>query len=66
MKISELSIMELKAYFDLINEKIKRLNIDIEINGGNKDEFDVRSELFTIKTQFENEIDKRIKDIELE
>ena len=34
MKISELSIMELKAYFDLINEKIKRLNIDIEINGG--------------------------------
>lgn len=49
MKISELSIMELKAYFDLINEKIKRLNIDIEINGGNKDKFDVRSELFTIK-----------------
>ena len=66
MKISELSIMELKAYFDLINEKIKRLNIDIEINGGNKDKFDVRSELFTRKTQFENEIDKRIKDIELE
>ena len=58
--------MELKAYFDLINEKIKRLNIDIEINGGNKDKFDVRSELFTTKTQFENEIDKRIKDIELE
>lgn len=66
MKITELSIMELKAYFDLINEKIKRLNIDIEINGGNKDKFDVRSKLFTIKTQFENEIDKRIKDIELE
>lgn len=65
MKISELSILELKAYFDLINDNIKKLNIDIEING-NKDKFDVRSELFTIKTQFENEIDKRIKDIELE
>ena len=65
MKISELSIIELKAYFDLINDNIKKLNIDIEING-NKDKFDVRSELFTIKTQFENEIDKRIKDIELE
>ena len=65
MKISELSIMELKAYFDLINDNIKKLDIDIEING-NKDKFDVRSELFTIKTQFENEIDKRIKDIELE
>lgn len=64
MKISELSILELKAYFDLINDNIKKLNIDIEING-NKDKFDVRSELFTIKTQFENEIDKRIKDIEL-
>ena len=64
MKISELSIIELKAYFDLINDNIKKLNIDIEING-NKDKFDVRSELFTIKTQFENEIDKRIKDIEL-
>lgn len=66
MKISELSILELKAYFDLINDNIKKLNIDIEINGGNKDKFDVRSELFTTKTQFEKEIDKRIKDIELE
>ena len=66
MKINELSIIELKAYYDLVNDKIKDTDVDIEINGGNKDKFDVRSELFTIKTQFENEIDKRIKDIELE
>ena len=66
MKISELSIMELKAYFDLTNEKIKRLNIDIEINGGDKDKFDVRSSLYILKQQLEKEVENKINEIEFE
>ena len=39
MKISELSIIELKAYYDLINDKIKDTDVDITINGGNEEKF---------------------------
>lgn len=66
MKINELSIIELKAYYDLINDKIKDTDVDITINGGNEEKFGLRSRLYILKQQFENEIDKRIKDIELE
>ena len=64
MKINELSIIELKAYYDLINDKIKDTDVDITINGGNEEKFGLRSRLYILKQQFEKEVENKINEIE--
>lgn len=64
MKINELSIIELKAYYDLVNNKIKDTDVDITINGGNKEKFGLRSRLYILKQQLEKEVESKINEIE--
>ena len=66
MKINELSIIELKAYYDLINDKIKDTDVDITINGENEEKFGLRSRLYILKQQFEKEVENKINEIEFE
>ena len=66
MKISELSIIELKAYYDLINDKIKDTHVDTTINGGNEEKCGLRSRLYILKQQFEKEVENKINKIEFE
>lgn len=66
MKINELSIIGLKAYYDLINDKIKDTDVDITINGENEEKFGLRSRLYILKQQFEKEVENKINEIEFE
>lgn len=66
MKVNELSIIELKTYFDIINNKIKDTDIDIKINGETKNKLNFRSKLYVLKTLFEEEICNRISNINFE
>lgn len=66
MKINELSIIELKAYYDLVNDKIKGTDVDIAINGGNEEKFGLRSRLYILKQQLEKEVENKINEIEFE
>lgn len=66
MKINELSIIELKAYYDLVNDKIKGTDVDITINGGNEEKFRLRSRLYILKQQLEKEVENKINEIEFE
>lgn len=66
MKVNDLSIIELKTYFDIINNKIKDTDIDIRINGETKNKLNFRSKLYALKTLFEEEICNRISDINFE
>lgn len=66
MKIHELSIIELKAYYDLVNDKIKGTDIDITINGENEEKFGLRSRLYILKQQLEKEVENKINEIEFE
>lgn len=66
MKISELSIIELKAYYDFINDKIKDTDVDITINGENEEKFGLRSRLYILKQQLEKEVENKINEIEFE
>ena len=66
MKINELSIIELKAYYDLVNDKIKGTDIDITINGENEEKFGLRSRLYILKQQLEKEVENKINEIEFE
>lgn len=64
MKINELSIIEMKAYYDLVNDKIKDTVVDITINGGNEEKFGLRSRLYILKQQLEKEVESKINEIE--
>ena len=66
MKINELSIIELKAYYDLVNDKIKGADVDITINGGNEEKFGLRSRLYILKQLLEKEVENKITEIEFE
>ena len=66
MKINDLSIIELKAYFDLLYNKIKDVNTDIKINGENIDKINFRYKLYRLKALLEKEISKRINELEFE
>lgn len=66
MKINELSIIELKAYYDLVNDKIKGTDVDITINGRNEEKFGLRSRLYILKQQLEKEVENKINEIEFE
>ena len=66
MKINELSIIELKAYYDLVNDKIKDTDVDITINGENDEKFGLRSRLYILKQQLEKEVENKINEIEFE
>lgn len=64
MKINELSIIELKTYYDLVNDKIKDTDVDITINGGNEEKFGLRSRLYILKQQLGKEVESKINEIE--
>ena len=66
MRINELSIIELKAYYDLVNDKIKGTDVDITINGENEEKFGLRSRLYILKQQLEKEVENKIDEIEFE
>ena len=66
MKINELSIIELKAYYDLVNDKIKDTDVDITINGQNEEKFGLRLRLYILKQQIEKEVENKINEIEFE
>ena len=66
MKINELSIIELKAYYDLVKDKIKETDVDITINGQNEEKFGLRSSLYILKQQLEKEVENKINEIEFE
>lgn len=66
MKINELSIIELKAYYDLVNDRIKDTDVDITINGQNEEKFGLRSRLYILKQQLEKEVENKINEIEFE